>query len=265
MKLDINGTVRDLDAPADMPLLWVIRDLGGARGDEVRLRHGPVRRLYRASRRATRSFVRAARLGRRRAQDHDDRRHLGRRLPSGAARVDRSGRRAVRILPIRADHDRRRAPGKKSLIGDTDIDGAMSGNVCRCGTYNRVREAIHLAARLKRGGYEAGARKAGVAARLRSRRERVARGLVLSFYVPENVAGAAKHVAQTPLAPANAFLRIAPDDAVIVVLAHSEMGQGDLDDARDAHRRGARLRLVQGAVGARTVLAVYNRVASDPR
>jgi len=29
---------------------------------------------------------------------------------------------------------------------DTDIDDAMSGNICRCGTYSRIREAIKLAA-----------------------------------------------------------------------------------------------------------------------
>jgi isoquinoline 1-oxidoreductase alpha subunit len=29
---------------------------------------------------------------------------------------------------------------------DSDIDGAMSGNICRCGTYGRIREAIKLAA-----------------------------------------------------------------------------------------------------------------------
>ena len=29
---------------------------------------------------------------------------------------------------------------------DTDIDSAMNGNICRCGTYNRIREAIHKAA-----------------------------------------------------------------------------------------------------------------------
>ena len=29
---------------------------------------------------------------------------------------------------------------------DTDIDAAMSGNLCRCGTYNRIRAAIHHAA-----------------------------------------------------------------------------------------------------------------------
>jgi aerobic-type carbon monoxide dehydrogenase small subunit (CoxS/CutS family) len=32
---------------------------------------------------------------------------------------------------------------------DEDIDDAMSGNVCRCGTYQRIRRAIHLAAEMK--------------------------------------------------------------------------------------------------------------------
>jgi isoquinoline 1-oxidoreductase alpha subunit len=30
---------------------------------------------------------------------------------------------------------------------DADIDDAMTGNICRCGTYSRIREAIKLAAR----------------------------------------------------------------------------------------------------------------------
>ena len=34
----------------------------------------------------------------------------------------------------------------KSKPTDADIDSAMTGNVCRCGTYVRIREAIHLAA-----------------------------------------------------------------------------------------------------------------------
>jgi aerobic-type carbon monoxide dehydrogenase small subunit (CoxS/CutS family) len=32
---------------------------------------------------------------------------------------------------------------------DTDIDEAMCGNICRCGTYSRIRQAIHRAAELK--------------------------------------------------------------------------------------------------------------------
>lgn len=33
---------------------------------------------------------------------------------------------------------------------DADIDAAMAGNICRCGTYLRIREAIHLAAEMQR-------------------------------------------------------------------------------------------------------------------
>jgi isoquinoline 1-oxidoreductase alpha subunit len=34
---------------------------------------------------------------------------------------------------------------------DTDIDEAMAGNICRCGTYLRIRRAVHRAARLMAG------------------------------------------------------------------------------------------------------------------
>jgi isoquinoline 1-oxidoreductase alpha subunit len=35
---------------------------------------------------------------------------------------------------------------------DSEIDDAMSGNICRCGTYVRIREAIKLAAQSNKGG-----------------------------------------------------------------------------------------------------------------
>lgn len=35
---------------------------------------------------------------------------------------------------------------------DADIDRAMSGNICRCGTYVRIRAAIHRAAQISKGG-----------------------------------------------------------------------------------------------------------------
>ena len=37
---------------------------------------------------------------------------------------------------------------KKPRPSDADIDSAMSGNICRCGTYSRIRAAIHRAAEL---------------------------------------------------------------------------------------------------------------------
>jgi isoquinoline 1-oxidoreductase alpha subunit len=34
---------------------------------------------------------------------------------------------------------------------DTDIDQALSGNICRCGTYPRIRAAVHRAAEIDKG------------------------------------------------------------------------------------------------------------------
>jgi isoquinoline 1-oxidoreductase beta subunit len=50
-------------------------------------------------------------------------------------------------------------------------------------------------------------------------------GLVIAFYVPRR-ALAAPAAPKTPPPPPNAFVRIAPDESVTVLLAHSEMGQG---------------------------------------
>ena len=39
----------------------------------------------------------------------------------------------------------------KPQPSDADIDSAMAGNICRCGTYQRIRAAIHRAAEIKSG------------------------------------------------------------------------------------------------------------------
>ena len=41
---------------------------------------------------------------------------------------------------------------EKTNPTDNDIDEAMTGNICRCGTYPRIRQAIHRAAVLKSAG-----------------------------------------------------------------------------------------------------------------
>ncbi|HYB71595.1 MAG TPA: (2Fe-2S)-binding protein [Candidatus Bathyarchaeia archaeon] len=41
---------------------------------------------------------------------------------------------------------------RKASPTDADIDAAMVGNICRCGTYQRIRAAIHRAAALNKGG-----------------------------------------------------------------------------------------------------------------
>ena len=53
---------------------------------------------------------------------------------------------AVWLLPVRHDHGGHRVDNDKPNPTDKDIDEAMT-NICRCGTYNRVRTAIHTAAR----------------------------------------------------------------------------------------------------------------------
>jgi aerobic-type carbon monoxide dehydrogenase small subunit (CoxS/CutS family) len=41
---------------------------------------------------------------------------------------------------------------KNPAPNDSDIDAAMAGNICRCGTYPRIRKAIHHAVKLMAGG-----------------------------------------------------------------------------------------------------------------
>jgi len=43
---------------------------------------------------------------------------------------------------------------KNPKPSDADIDRAMAGNLCRCGTYQRIRRAIHRAADIMAGGGE---------------------------------------------------------------------------------------------------------------
>ena len=145
--LTINGEQKSFDAPADMPLLWVLRDIIGLTGTKygcgiaqcgactVHVDGKPVRSCV---------------------------------LPVGAL----NGRSITTIEGVAAS-----AAGAKvqkawldfeviqcgycqsgqimsaaALLAstpnpdDSDINAAMSGNICRCGTYVRIREAIKLAA-----------------------------------------------------------------------------------------------------------------------
>ena len=52
----------------------------------------------------------------------------------------------MRLLPDGTDHDGRGAAGEDSEPTDEQITAAMNGNLCRCGTYERIRKAMHRAA-----------------------------------------------------------------------------------------------------------------------
>ncbi len=152
MKLDINGTVREVDAPPDTPLLWVLRDLVGLVGTKfgcgmaqcgactVHLDGKPIRSCITPA-----SSVGAGKITTIEGLSPDGS-HPVQRAWAEADVVQCGYCQSGQIMTAVALLERNHEPS------DADIDAAMSGNICRCGTYVRVREAIHLAARLKRGG-----------------------------------------------------------------------------------------------------------------
>ena len=60
-------------------------------------------------------------------------------------RMGRSRCRSMRLLSERTDHERRRFAQGHSKPSDRNIEESMGGNLCRCGTYGRICEAIKTA------------------------------------------------------------------------------------------------------------------------
>lgn len=151
MKLDINGAVREVDASDDMPLLWVLRDLLQLNGTKygcgmaqcgactVHLDGKPVRACV----------TPVSSVGARKVTTIEglspDGSHPVQRAWAEADVVQCGYCQSGQIMTAAALLEKKPDPT------DSDIDAALSGNICRCGTYCRVREAIQLAARLTRG------------------------------------------------------------------------------------------------------------------
>ena len=146
--LTVNGTPRTVDVPADMPLLWVIRDVLDLKGTKfgcgaaqcgactVHLNGTP-----------TRSCV------------------LPVTAVAGASVTTIEGLSADASHPLQRAWQELDVPqcgycqagqlmSAAALLArtpkptDADIDAAMNGNICRCATYLRIREGIHRAAAL---------------------------------------------------------------------------------------------------------------------
>jgi len=147
MKLDINGQLHEVDAPADMPLLWAIRDLVGLTGTKygcgaglcgactVHVDGAPTRScLMPVSALAGKKITTIEAIG------HTP---LGKKVQEAwiAEDVPQCGYcQSGQIMSAVALLSTKPAPN------DEDINSAMNGNLCRCGTYNRIRKAIHRAA-----------------------------------------------------------------------------------------------------------------------
>ena len=151
MKLDINGAVSEVEASGDMPLLWVLRDVVGLSGTKygcgmaqcgactVHLDGRPIRAcITPVSSVGVRKITTIEGLS-------TDGSHPVQRAWAEADVVQCGYCQSGQIMTAVALLERKPDPT------DSDIDAAMSGNICRCGTYGRVREAIHLASRLSRG------------------------------------------------------------------------------------------------------------------
>jgi isoquinoline 1-oxidoreductase alpha subunit len=151
MKLDVNGTVHEVQASPDMPLLWVLRDLLGLTGTKfgcgmamcgactVHLDGKPVRAC------ATPISAVGAQKIRTIEGLSPDGSHVVQRAWADADVVQCGYCQSGQIMAAVALLEQTPEPT------DADIDAAMSGNVCRCATYVRIREAVHLASRLTRG------------------------------------------------------------------------------------------------------------------
>jgi len=85
-----------------------------------------------------------ARYGRK--GSHDGRRPREERIASGSEGLDANQRAAVRLLPGGQIMQAAALLNSKKKPTDHEIDEAMSGNICRCGTYQRIRAAIKAAA-----------------------------------------------------------------------------------------------------------------------
>jgi isoquinoline 1-oxidoreductase alpha subunit len=152
MKLHVNGVDREVDADGEMPLLWALRDVLHLTGTKfgcgaaqcgactVHLDGKPVRACVTpVSSVGTRAVTTIEGIGKPEAL------HVVQQAWKEADVVQCGYCQSGQIMTAVALLERVPEPD------DAQIDAAMAGNICRCGTYVRVRDAIHLASRLKRG------------------------------------------------------------------------------------------------------------------
>jgi isoquinoline 1-oxidoreductase alpha subunit len=148
IQLNINNKVYEVEASADMPLLWAIRDLVGLTGTKfgcgiaqcgactVHVNGTAVRSC---------SFPVAAAAGKMITTIEGVNEKIGEAVKKAWIELQvpqcgycQSGQIMSATALLKA----------KPHPTDADIDAAMQGNLCRCGTYQRIKSAIHLAAEM---------------------------------------------------------------------------------------------------------------------
>ena len=147
MDLTVNGKTVQVDVPEDMPLLWVLRDVVGLTGTKFGCGIAACGACtVHLDGQATRSCVTpvSAVAGKRITTiEAIGETAAGRKIQDAwvALEVPQCGYcQSGQIMSASALLARNPDPN------DADIDAAMSGNICRCGTYGRIRAAISQAA-----------------------------------------------------------------------------------------------------------------------
>ena len=146
VSFELNGQAISLDVDPQMPLLWAIRDIAGLTGTKyacgkalcgsctVHLDGNPMRScVVPVSVAEGKKVTTIEGL----SEDGDHPVQVAwRELNVAQCGYCQSGQIMAAVALLE------RVPNPS----DADIDGAMSGNICRCGTYTRIREAIRRAA-----------------------------------------------------------------------------------------------------------------------
>jgi len=152
LELIINGKTTPVDAPSEMPLLWALRDIVGLTGTKfgcgsmlcgactVHVDGVPMRSCsVTLDAVAGKSITTIEGLGSA-GEDHAVQQAWA------ELNVPQCGYcQAGQLMSAAALIDRNAHPT------DADIDAAMQGNLCRCGTYVRIRAAVKRAAEIRRG------------------------------------------------------------------------------------------------------------------
>jgi isoquinoline 1-oxidoreductase subunit alpha len=153
-KLKVNGKSMTVDVPPDMPLLWVLRDVLDLKGTKfgcgvaqcgactVHMKGAPVRSCQ-----VPVSSVGTAAITTIEGLSADGSHPLQKawvELDVAQCGYCQAGQ----IMSAAA------LLAKTPKPTDKDIDSAMNGNLCRCATYTRIRQAIHVAAGNKPAGIE---------------------------------------------------------------------------------------------------------------
>lgn len=152
ISLNVNQKIYQLDVDTDMPLLWAIRDFIGLTGTKygcgvaqcgacvVHLNGEAVRSCVTKVRRAEGQKITTIE-GLSKNNDHPLQ-IAWNEVSVPQCGYCHSGQIMSAAVLLRENPN----------PTDEDIDAAMAGNLCRCGTYLRIRKAIHLAAEMQKKG-----------------------------------------------------------------------------------------------------------------